>query len=282
MQMIDRLSKLSLSKQCELLSLTRSSVYYKSDNDNSNDTGLMNEIYELWLKYPFYGYRRITAVLNRQGYQVNRKRIYRLMTLMDLVAIYPKQTTISNQQHVKYPYLLANIDVTHPNHVWSTDLTYIKMRKGFVYLVALIDLFSRYVVSWQLSITMDTEFCISMLEAALSRSVPKIINTDQGSQFTSNIWTDSLLKNRITISMDSKGRCLDNVYIERFWRSLKQEEIYLKPYDNVAEAQVGISKYIEFYNNQRPHQSLNYKTPAEIYFAESVNADYILPKKKAS
>lgn len=281
MQMIDRLSKFSLFKQCELLSLPRSSVYYKPKNDN-NDMCLMNEIHELWLKQPFYGYRRITAVLNRSGYSVNRKRIYRLMILMNLQAIYPKRTTISNQQHVKYPYLLADIDVARPNHVWSTDLTYIKMRKGFVYLVALIDLFSRYVVSWQLSITMDTEFCMSMLEDALSRSMPKIINTDQGSQFTSNIWIENLLKNKIAISMDSKGRCLDNVYIERFWRSLKQEEIYLKPYDNVSEARSGISRYIKFYNQQRPHQSLGYKTPAEVYFAESVDPAYILPRKKAA
>jgi len=187
MQMVDTKLNLSLARQCEILSLPRSSFYYKASSRNS-DSWLMNEIQELWMKCPFYGYRRITAVLNRDGYAVNRKRIQRLMRAMKLQAIYPKQTSMSNKQHLKYPYLLGELDITRPNHVWSTDLTYLKMQKGFLYLVALIDVFSRYILSWELSISMDTEFCISMLESALSKNSPKIINTDQGSQFTSKVW----------------------------------------------------------------------------------------------
>lgn len=244
-------------------------MYYKP-HSNNDDVWLMNAIQELWLKYPFYGYRRITAALNKTGYNLNHKRTLRLMQSMNLEAIYPKRTTISNKLHIKYPYLLTGLVITGPDHVWATDLTYIKMRKGFVYLVALIDLFSRHIVSWQLSVSMDTEFCMTMLDEALSKKVPQIINTDQGSQFTSSVWTDRLIKHKIAISMDSKGRCLDNVYIERFWRSIKQEEIYLKPYDDVDEARAGIKKYIEFYNNQRQHQSLGYKTPAEVYFARDL------------
>jgi len=281
MQMVDTKLNLSLARQCEILSLPRSSFYYKASSRNS-DSWLMNEIQELWMKCPFYGYRRITAVLNRDGYAVNRKRIQRLMRAMKLQAIYPKQTSMSNKQHLKYPYLLGELDITRPNHVWSTDLTYLKMKKGFLYLVALIDVFSRYILSWELSISMDTEFCISMLESALSKNSPKIINTDQGSQFTSKVWIERLQQSKIEISMDGKGRCLDNVYIERFWRSLKQEEVYLKPYENACEAREGIRKYIKFYNHQRPHQSLGYKTPAEIYFAESVDPAYVLQKKKAA
>lgn len=281
MQMIDVNCNLSLIRQSEVLSLPRSSLYYKANKIN-DDTWVMNEIQELWMKLPFYGYRRITAALNRSGYGVNHKRVYRLMRKMNLAAIYPKRTTFSNKEHLKYPYLLRDLDITHPNHVWSTDLTYLKMQKGFLYLVALIDVFSRLILSWRLSISMDTEFCISMLEDGLSKGAPKIINTDQGVQFTSNMWTEKLLQNEIKISMDGKGRCLDNVYIERFWRSLKQEEVYLKPYDSVSEAEDGIRKYIEFYNHQRPHQSLDYRTPAEVYFAGSVDLALVLHKKKVA
>jgi putative transposase len=279
--MIDVNCNLSLIRQSEVLSLPRSSLYYKANKIN-DDTWVMNEIQELWMKLPFYGYRRITAALNRSGYGVNHKRVYRLMRKMNLAAIYPKRTTFSNKEYLKYPYLLGDLDITHPNHVWSTDLTYLKMQKGFLYLVALIDVFSRLILSWRLSISMDTEFCISMLEDGLSKGAPKIINTDQGVQFTSNMWTEKLLQNEIKISMDGKGRCLDNVYIERFWRSLKQEEVYLKPYDSVSEAEDGIRKYIEFYNHQRPHQSLDYRTPAEVYFAGSVDLALVLHKKKVA
>ena len=270
MKIIKTQTELNVSKACELLDIPRSSVYYKSCS-KSNDTILMNEIHELWLKYPFYGYRRITAVLNRNGHCINRKRVYRLMSEMQLKAIYPKKTTFCNKDHAKYPYLLKDLRIDRPDQVWATDITYIKMSKGFVYLVALIDVHSRYVVAWELSTSLDIEFCMAMADSALAKKQPEIINTDQGSQFTSSAWIEKMLRHNIKISMDSKGRCLDNVYIERFWRSLKQEEIYLKPYDSVEEARAGIAKYIEFYNYQRPHQSLNYKVPAELYFVGSAH-----------
>ena len=278
--MVNKESSLSIAKQRSLLLLNRQTLYHKA-RDSHDDANLMNEIHELWLKFPFYGQRRITACLNRSGYLVNRKRVQRLMRLLNLEAIYPKRTTIACRKHEKYPYLLGDLDVTHPNHVWATDITYIKMRKGFVYLVALIDLFSRHIVSWQLSTCMEIDFCMEMLEGALSKGAPKIINTDQGSQFTSGPWIEALLKNKVAVSMDSKGRYLDNIYAERFWRSLKQEEVYLNPYDSVGEARERIGKYIEFYNHQRPHQSLGYRTPAEVYFAEKVDRALVLPGKNA-
>lgn len=266
MKIIKTQTDLNVSKACDLLRVPRASAYYKSRNQ-SNDTVLMNEIHDLWFKYPFYGYRRITAALRRAGHCVNRKRVYRLMCEMQLKAIYPKKTTFCNKAHAKYPYLLKDLIIDKPNQVWATDITYIKLRRGFVYLVAVIDVHSRYIIAWELSISLDTEFCMAMIAKALSKSKPQIINTDQGSQFTSSLWIDTMLKHNIQVSMDSKGRCLDNVYIERFWRSLKQEEIYLKPYDSIEATRSGIREYIEFYNNQRPHQSLNYKVPAELYFA---------------
>ena len=266
--MINPEARISLKTQSELLKVPRSSLYYEA-RENSDDMAIMNAIHELWLKYPFYGYRRITAALNKSGHRINHKRTLRLMRSMKLQAIYPKCTTMANKEHQIYPYLLSGLEVQGPNHVWATDLTYIKMRTGFVYLVALIDLSSRYIVSWQMSVSMEVEFCMEMLEGALKQNRPQIVNTDQGSQFTSSAWINLLKEHGIKISMDSKGRCLDNVYIERFWRSLKQEEVYLKPYDSVLEAREGIGHYIEFYNNHRLHQSLDYKTPAEVYFARS-------------
>lgn len=226
----------------------------------------MNEIHEIWTETPFYGYRRITAELRQQGYEVNRKRVQRLMNLMNLQALYPKpKTSCSNQQHMKYPYLLSGLKITRPDQVWATDITYIPMERGFVYLVALIDLYSRYIVSWKVSISLEAEFCLAMLESALNRSKPEILNSDQGCQFTSEAWTEMLKYHHVQISMDGKGRCMDNIYIERFWRSLKQEEIYLNPTDNVKQARQSIQDYMEFYNHRRLHQSLNYRTPAELY-----------------
>lgn len=237
----------------------------------------MNEIYEIWMKYPFYGYRRITAILNRNGYHVNSKKIRRIMKLMDLQAIYPKKkTTISNKEHKIYPYLLRNLIINRANQVWATDITYIKMSKGFVYLVALIDLFSRRIINWQLSVTMEKEFCIEMLEIALMQNKkPEIINSDQGSQFTSNEWIKVLTDSDIKVSMDGKGRCIDNILMERFWRSIKQEEIYIKPCDSVKEIRENIGKYIDFYNQERPHQSLGYQTPDEVYFGKKKNINFM-------
>lgn len=226
----------------------------------------MNEIHEIWMRTPFYGYRRITEELKRQGYCVNRKRVQRLMKMMNLEAIYPKPRTHSgDRRQEKYPYLLNGLAIQQPNQVWATDITYIPMQRGFVYLVALIDLYSRYIVAWNLSISLEVEFCIAMLEFALADAKPDILNSDQGCQFTSEVWTGLLKKNEIQISMDGKGRCIDNIFIERFWRSLKQEEIYINPPDSVHEARQNLDHYMEFYNHRRVHQSLDYRTPAELY-----------------
>jgi putative transposase len=277
MQLIDfNNSELSIQKQCNLLSIPRSSFYYKSIKEEDIDNWLMNEIYEIWMKYPFYGYRRITAILNRSGYHVNNKKIRRIMSLMDLQAIYPKKkTTFTNKEHKIYPYLLRDLIINKSDQVWATDITYIKMSKGFVYLVALIDLFSRKIINWQLSTTMEKEFCIETLEIALLNKKPEIVNSDQGSQFTSNEWVKVLTNNNIKVSMDGKGRCIDNILMERFWRSIKQEEIYIKPCDSVKEIRENIKKYINFYNQERPHQSLDYQTPDEVYLGKEKVINYM-------
>lgn len=251
------------------MGINRSNIYYKPCNieDVSN---LCNHIYELWQRYPFFGYRRITAVLNEQneGKKINHKRILRLMRLIGIKAIYPKKkTTIINQKDYKYPYLLKDLVINKPNQVWGTDITYIKTPVGFVYLIALIDWYSRFIISWKLSINMAAESCVEVLKKGIKNyHIPEIINSDQGSQFTGNDWLKELGARNIQISMDSKGRWLDNVRIERFWRTVKQEQIYINPPDNIEELRQGITKFIKFYNYQRPHQSLNYKTPSQIYY----------------
>lgn len=219
-----------------------------------------------YLKTPFYGSRRMTDSLKKQGLNVNRKRIQRLMRKMGLEAIYPKPNTSKpNKQHKIYPYLLRDIKVTRPNQVWATDITYVPMKKGSMYLVAIIDWYSRHVISWRLSNSMDTSFCVRALEDALRFGKPEIFNSDQGSQFTSNEFTEVLKKQNIKISMDGKGRCIDNIFIERFWRSLKYEEVYLKAYANGLEARTSIGQWINFYNCERPHMSLKNKTPLEVF-----------------
>lgn len=264
--MIDPQYDLSIRKQCRLLSVPRSEYYYRPMAPSPLNGELMNQIHEIWTRTPFYGYRRITAELKRQGYPVNRKRIQRLMNLMNLQALYPKpNTSRAHQRHVKYPYLLHGMEITRPDQVWATDITYIPMERGFLYLMALIDLYSRYIVSWNLSISLEAENCVAMLETALDRSQPEILNSDQGSQFTSDAWIETLKKNGIQISMDGKGRCMDNIFIERFWRSLKQEDIYRNPPGTVPQARQNIQDYMEFYNDRRVHQSLEYRTPAEVY-----------------
>ena len=251
-----------------MLGVNRSNIYYQPRNYEAiND--LCNEIYELWSKHPFFGYRRITAILNYQkGYKINRKRVLRLMRLIGLQAIYPKpRTTIINKTEYKYPYLLKDITITRPNQVWAIDITFIKTPMGFVYLIALIDWFSRFIVSWKLSISMTTDFCLDILNKGIKvHRKPEIINTDQGSQFTSNEWIKALRDYNIQISMDGKGRWIDNVIMERFWRTVKQEQIYINPPDNVTELISQVNKFIKFYNYQRPHQSLQYKTPSQIYY----------------
>jgi len=258
---------LSIAKQCELLKVNRSTIYYHpAEKIDANDIELMNEIREIWACIPFYGYRRITKELKSRGRKINRKKVQRLMKLAGLQAIYPKpKTSVKNKEHKIYPYLLKDLEINRANQVWEVDITYLRLGNGFMYLVALIDIHSRYIVDWELSNTLDAEFCIAMLQRTLRFIKPEIINSDQGCQFTSEEWINTLKSNEITISMDGKGRCLDNIYIERFWRSFKYEDFNLNDYQSVPELREGVKKYIEFYNYKRWHQALDYKIPAEIY-----------------
>ncbi len=259
--------ELSVRRSCELLGINRSRFYYKENPLGIDDVDLLNSIRDVWERYPFYGYRRITKELRAQGIQVNRKRVARLMAWGGVRAIYPgPNTSKRNKRHAIHPYLLRDLRIERPNQVWQVDITYLRMPSGFMYLVALIDVYSRYVVSWSLSNTLDTVFCIEALKYGLSESRPEIINSDQGCQFTSDDWIKYLIEWDIKISMTGKGRCKDNIYIERFWRSLKQEEFYLNEYMSVKELREAIGAYIEFYNRRRWHQSLDYKTPASVYF----------------
>ena len=263
-------TKLSVRQQCKLLDVNRSSCYYKKADPAREDVFLMNEIREIWVKYSFYGYRRITRALKAQGYVINRKRTQRLMQKMGLFALYPKpRTSLKNKSQAIYPYLLRDLVVERSNQAWMVDITYLKIVSGFMYLVALIDIHSRFVVGWTLSNTLHTDFCLDALYKSVRNGLPEIINSDQGCQFTSEDWVKELKARGIKISMTGKGRCLDNIYIERFWRSLKYEEIYLNDYDDVSELKHAVRNYIEFYNHKRFHQSLDYKTPAEVYFSQA-------------
>jgi len=229
----------------------------------------MGLIDKQYTRFPYYGAPRMTAWLRREEYDVNHKRIERLMRIMGIQGVCPKRNlSKSNEQHKKYPYLLKDIDIVRPNQVWSTDITYIRLSKGFVYLVAVMDWFSRYVLSWRLSNTLDTQFCIDALDIALKKGRPDIFNTDQGVQFTSNLFTSRLIDKKIQISMDGKGRAFDNIFIERLWRSLKYEEVYLKAYQTVADAIVGIDNYFKTFNKERLHQSLKYRTPYEVHYGK--------------
>lgn len=262
--------ELSLRRQCELLQVNRSTIYYKARVTDIDDISLLNEIRDVWERYPFYGYRRITKELQAKGYHVNRKRIQRLMQLGGVQAIYPgPNTSRRNKLHKIHPYLLRDVTITRPNQAWMVDITYLRMDSGFVYLVALIDVHSRYVVGWRISTTLETAFCIDALKSGLATGTPEIINSDQGCQFTSDEWVNFLNDNKIKISMTGKGRCLDNVYIERFWRNVKREEFYLNEYPTIKRLRKAIGNYIEFYNYKRWHQSLDYKTPATVYYNEA-------------
>jgi putative transposase len=261
--------KITISRQCELLELSRASYYYESNRDNSYNELIMNLIDEQFTKTPFYGVPRITESLRIKGHQVNQKRIRRLMRQMGLEAIYPKKNlSKAHPDHKKYPYLLKDVVIDHPDQVWSTDITYIRLQHGFVYLVAIMDWHSRYVLAWDISTTMDIAFCTRTLENALKISKPEIFNSDQGSQFTSNDFTGILGREGISISMDGRGRAYDNIFVERLWRSVKYEEVYLHQYLTVSEARKCLDKYFMFYNAERIHESLGYKTPYEIYFKE--------------
>jgi putative transposase len=258
--------EISLRRQCELLGVNRSGLYYEPAGESEENLRLMRLVDEQYTRAPFYGSRKMTEWLATQGQVVNRKRVSRLMALMGLAAVYPKpRLSQPGEGHKIYPYLLRGVSVERVNQVWSTDITYIRMAQGFVYLVAVMDWYSRFVLSWALSLTMELDFCVEALKCALRRGRPGIFNSDQGSQFTNELFTGELEGRRIAVSMDGRGRCMDNIFIERLWRSLKYEEVYLKDYESVAEARAGIDRYLRFYNYERLHQSLDYRTPAAIY-----------------
>jgi putative transposase len=263
--------ELSVRRQCELIGLNRATWYYTPATESDYNLQLMRLIDEQYMRTPFYGWPKMTAYLRRQGHPVNHKRIQRLMGLMGLQAIYPQpRTTQAAPGHRVYPYLLRGLAITRPNQVWSSDITYIPMLHGFMYLVAILDWFSRYVLAWQLSNTLDSNFCLLALQQALTLGRPDIFNTDQGVQFTADAFTHSLEAQGIRVSMDGRGRALDNVFVERLWRSVKYEDIYLKDYSDVPALTAGLGHYFTFYNTERPHQSLAYRVPAEIHFKQEV------------
>jgi putative transposase len=257
----------SMRRQCELLGVNRSSLYYEPVEPDAEELALMRRMDELHLKHPFFGSRMLTQTLKQQGLVINRKRVQRLMRLIGLESTAPKPNTSKPApEHAVYPYLLRNLAVSRVNQVWAADITYIPMARGFAYLVAIIDWYSRRVLAWRLSNTLETRFCVEALGEALERyGQPEIFNTDQGCQFTSADFTDVLRDCGIKISMDGKGRCIDNVFVERLWRSLKYEEVYLNPYDSMSDARAGIGSYFDFFNNERPHKALGHQTPAAFY-----------------
>jgi putative transposase len=264
---------LSIVHQCELLDLNRSTYYLAPAVESAENLRLMRLIDEQYLKTPFYGSRRMTAVLERAGESVNRKRVQRLMRLMGLEGLFPgRRTSLAEPGAKAYPYLLRDRTLTRIDEVWSSDITYVPMRHGFMYLTAVIDWYSRYVLSWRLSNTMDVGFCLEALDEALSLGKPEIFNTDQGSQFTSREYTGRLEGAGVAVSRDGRGRALDNVFVERLWRSVKYEDIYLKDYAQTIELETGLTAYFRFYDEDRPHQSLDYRTPGEVYRAGACGA----------
>ena len=262
---------LSVRRQCKLLGVPRSGLYYSAVAESAENVALMRKLDEQYTRTPYYGVRRMTAWLQREGWEVNPKRVRRLLRVMGLEAIYPKPKLSQREEgHRIYPYLLRDVTIERVDQVWSADITYIRMARSWLYLVAVIDWFSRYVLSWRLAASLEGDFCVQALGAALRhncRRGPQIFNTDQGSQFTSEAFTAILKVHGVDISMDGRGRCLDNIFIERLWRSVKYEEVYLKDYQQYAEAQHGLDRYFRHYNHERPHQALGYRTPAEVYGA---------------
>lgn len=265
-------SNLSIARQCDLLSVNKSTYYYKQRGLTKRDMEIMKVIDELYTEHPYFGARRMSKHLQPYDITIGRKAVSRYYRIMAIEAVYPKMNLSKrNQAHKIYPYLLRGVEITEVNQVWSTDITYIRMAQGFVYLVAVIDWFSRYILSWKISISLDADFCIEALGDALEKhGQPEIFNTDQGSQFTSKNFISVLTDHKIKISMDGKGRALDNVFIERFWRSLKQEKIYMIILNTVKEAKNAITDYINFYNEKRMHQSLEYFTPEQVYFRKNI------------
>jgi len=266
--MIDPAHALSISKQAKALNVSRSSVYYLPKSVSQGDLAIMRRIDELHLDFPFAGSRMLRDILNADGVAIGRRHVATLMKRMDIETIYRKPNTSKPEPgHKIYPYLLRNVAVTRPNQVWATDITYIPMARGFVYLAAIVDWFSRRVLSWRVSVTMEADFCIEALEEAFARyGKPDIFNTDQGSQFTSAAFTGALIKNNVAISMDGRGAWRDNVFVERLWRTIKYEEVYLRAYQSVGEARASIGRYLGFYNTRRPHSSLDRQTPDQAYF----------------
>lgn len=260
---------MSIRRQCELLGVSRSVLYYTPREPSDSNLAVMRLIDEQYTRTPFYGVERMRAWLQRTGIVIGHNRVRRLMRLMGLEAIYPKPrlSLPGDDNSRKYPYLLRGLKIECPNQVWATDITYVRLWQGFVYLVAIMDWYSRYVLSWALSTTLDVEFCLEALRQALAIARPEIFNTDQGSQFTSGAFTGVLENAGVAISMDGKGRVFDNIFVERLWRTVKYEEIYLKDYQGVDESRRGIGIYFRFYNQERLHQTLGYRTPAEVYFS---------------
>lgn len=262
-------SKISILRQTELLNISRSSIYYEPAV-NHYDIEIMNAIDKIYTESPFYGYRRIEPELQETYHlEVGKKKIISLMKQMGIAAIYPKKKqnfSITDQSHKKFPYLLKELKIVKPNQVWGTDITYVRTKTGFAYLMALIDWFSRYVVAWKLSSTLENKFCVQALKKGLDLNIPEIHNSDQGIQFTSSDYIEILEDAKVKISMDGRGRCMDNIFTERLWRTVKYENVYLNDYANFDEADDGLKNYFKFYNEKRRHQSLDYKTPAQIYF----------------
>jgi putative transposase len=259
---------LSIERQCEILSLSRSGFYYDPVADSELNLQLMREIDEIYLKAPFFGSRSITIELNKKGRSVNRKRIQRLMRLMGLEAMYPRpNTSLANKNEYKYPYLLRELEINRPNQVWGTDITYVPTENGYLYVTAILDLYSRYVVSWNISDNLESDFCIQTVKKALKNAgKPEIMNSDQGCQYTSKGYVNLLKENDILISMSGKGRCWDNIFVERLWRSYKYEEVYLKEYATGKDVAEGADWYFNFYNDSRAHSKLDYNTPKSVYF----------------
>lgn len=281
--MVDGLNaQLSVREQCMALGVPRATVYYKPIPE-AGDAFFANIIHVLWVKKPYYGYRRITKQLQRDSHIINHKRVYRIMKEAKIQALYPRpKTSISNKAHNKYPYLLRDVLINRPNQVWATDITYIQTIHGWMYLVAVIDVYSRYVLAWRLSNALETAFCIDMLEHALLKAKPEILNTDQGCQFTSEQWIQCVESNGIKVSMDGVGRWADNVYIERFWRTLKHEHLCWQVFNSVVELKQSIYAFIHEYNNERLHQALSYNTPSEVYngIAQALAACHKKPKPR--
>ena len=274
--MIERGSLLAVSRQCELLDLNRGGVYYRARPVSAEDLKLMRRIDELHLKYPFYGARRLAKHLCREGFEVGRVRVATLMRRMGIEALYRRpRTSMPARDSLIYPYLLQGLAIERPNQVWASDISYVPMAHGFMYLVAILDLVSRKVLSFRLSNTLTPDFCVEALKEAIARyGAPEIFNTDQGAQFTCAAWIDVLNASNVRISMDGKGRWIDNVFIERVWRSVKYEDIYLKAYENGRQLLAGLTRYFDFYNRIRVHQELEYQTPDEIYFGGSVGEPF--------